>query len=180
MARKSSIERLPAPLKQRLHKLVRDGKLTLDEMIDSLREEFGAAPSRSALGRWTQRFEETVAKQREMEAVTEIWVREFKDNPTSKTGRMVLELLRTVAMQSAMTVQGKDHVDPRELAHLARAFNLIEAGGKRNVELEREIRTQVRDELLAEQAKVIDKVSKTAGLSADTADALRRQILGIA
>lgn len=43
-----------------------------------------------------------------------------------------------------------------------------------------EVRQQAREELLAEQTAALEGVVKSSGLSEDTADALRRQILGIA
>jgi hypothetical protein len=179
MGRKSSIERLPKPVRDTVAKLIRDNRLTLDEIVDKLRSEFGEAPSRSAVHRYKQTLDEALAKQREMDGIAEIWVREVKDQPQGKMGRMVLELLRTVAMQSALNAQSKDQIDPKELAHIARAFNLIESAGKREAENRAMLRDELRQELLAEQDEKLKAAVKATGLSAETADALRRQILGI-
>lgn len=181
MAGKSSIERLPPPVRERLQKHLRENCLTLDEIIADMRSAFPAedAPSRSAVGRYKQSFEEAVAQQREVENMAQLWVRELKDAPQGKTGRLVAELLRTLAARAAMDATGKGEINIKELSGLARAFNAIEAGGKRDSENRALMREEIRMELLAEQAKVIDTVSKKAGLSAETADTLRRQLLGL-
>jgi len=82
-------------------------------------------------------------------------------------------------MQSALNAQSKDQIDPKELAHIARAFNLIESAGKREAENRAMLRDELRQELLAEQDEKLKAAVKATGLSAETADALRRQILGI-
>lgn len=179
MGRKSSIERLPKVVRDRVGAMIRENRLTLDEIVEQLREQFGDAPSRSALHRYKQNAEEAIAKQREMESISQVWVREIKDEPDGKMGRMIIELLRTVAMQSALNAQSKDDVDPKHLAHLARAFNLIESTTKRQAENRALLRNEIRQELLAEQDEKLKAAVKATGLSAETADALRRQILGI-
>lgn len=176
MARKSSIDRLPKPVKDRLAKLVRDGRMTLDEIIAELQAQFGVAPSRSATGRWAARFGEVMARKREVDSVAEIWVKEFKSNESGKTGRAVGELLRAIAMQAAVVAQTRDEVDPKELALLSRAFNLIESGNKRNAELEREIRQQVREELLAEQKGRLDAL----GTSGDVPPEILAKVIAAA
>ena len=95
-----------------------------------------------------------------MESISQVWVREIKDEPDGKMGRMIIELLRTVAMQAELNALSKDDVGPKLLAHLARAEAAPTAA-------------------LAEQDEKLKAAVKATGLSAETADALRRQILGI-
>lgn len=179
MSRKSSIERLPKPIRDRVAALLRDNRMTLDEIVDELRTQFGAAPSRSALGRYKQTFEDAVAKQREMESISDLWIQQVKDAPQGKMGRMVLELLRTVAMQSALNAQSKDHIDPKELAHIARAFNLIESAGKREAENRALLREEIRQELLKEQGDKLDGMAAAGKFSPEVLARIRQEIYGL-
>lgn len=179
MGRKSSIERLPKPVRDTVAKLIRDNRLTLDEIVDKLRGEFGEAPSRSAVHRYKQTLDEALSKQREMDGIAEVWVREVKDQPQGKMGRMVLELLRTVAMQSALNAQSKDHIDPKELAHIARAFNLIESAGKREAENRAMLREEIRQELLKEQGEKLDGMAAAGKFSPEVHALIRREAYGL-
>lgn len=179
MGRKSSIERLPKAVRDRVGALIRENRLTLDEIVEQLREQFGDAPSRSALHRYKQHAEEAIAKQREMESISQVWVREIKDEPDGKMGRMIIELLRTVAMQSALNAQSKDEVDPRHLAHLARAFNLIEATTKRQAENRALLRDEIRQELLKEQSEKLDGMAAAGKFSPEVHALIRREAYGL-
>lgn len=60
MARKSNIKRLPVPVRQHLERLLREDRLTLDELIADLRAKFPGEepPSRSSLHRYKTSFDE--------------------------------------------------------------------------------------------------------------------------
>ncbi len=178
MGRKSSIERLPKPIRDRVATLIRDNRMTLDEIVGELRASFGEAPSRSAVHRYKQTIDEALAKQREMDGIAELWIREVKDQPQGKMGRMVLELLRTVAMQSALNAQSKDHIDPKELAHIARAFNMIESAGKREAENRAMLREELRQELLAEQNQKLDGMAATGKITPEALAKIRAEVYG--
>lgn len=179
MGRKSSIERLPKPVRDRVASLIRDNRMTLDEIVDELRAKFGEAPSRSAVHRYKQTIDDALAKQREMDGIAELWIREVKDQPQGKMGRMVLELLRTVAMQSALNAQAKDHIDPKELAHIARAFNLIESAGKREAENRAMLREEIRQELLAEQGEKLEGMAAAGKFSPEVLARIRQEVYGL-
>ena len=77
MGRKSSVDRLPTEVKAHLNRRLREGRLTLDELIADLRAAFpqhaGAdvLPSRSALHRHSQSVRQIVAHEREMQVAAE-------------------------------------------------------------------------------------------------------------
>ncbi|PXZ46178.1 small terminase subunit, partial [Pseudomonas aeruginosa] len=66
MAGKSSVNRLPPVVKAYLQKLLREDRMTLDQMIEDLRSRFPneKVPSRSALGRFKIGFEQLTEKAR--------------------------------------------------------------------------------------------------------------------
>ena len=180
--RKSSIERLPKPVKDRLQKHLRDNRLTLDEIIADMRAAFPAeeTPSRSAVYRYRVSFEDAVAHQREIEEMSQLWVRELKDAPQGKTGRLVAELLRTAAAKAVMDINGEEGgVDVKKLGVLARAFMAIEAGSKRESENRALIRDEVRKELLEEQTQKLDGLEKTGRYPPDVLKRIRQEVYGL-
>ena len=69
----SSIKRLPEEQRKFIEKLLREDRLTLNEMLDEIRAEFPTAtiPSRSALGRYHKNFEDEAREFRKIAAASE-------------------------------------------------------------------------------------------------------------
>jgi hypothetical protein len=179
MGRKSSIDRLPKKVRSRIHGLMRDNRLTLDEIKETIREEFGVEcePARTPLWRERRKIERFAREARELETIADVWVKELKEQPTGKTGRAILEMLRSLAAHAVMNAREKLSTDPKEIWALARAFNVIEAGGKRNMETEEKLRAAAKAELLEEQGKRIDGAVQSGGLTAEQAATFRREFL---
>ncbi|PXZ64133.1 phage protein Gp27 family protein, partial [Pseudomonas aeruginosa] len=76
MAGKSSVNRLPPVVKAYLQKLLREDRMTLDQMIEDLRSRFPneKVPSRSALGRFKIGFEQLTEKARQHREQAEAFV----------------------------------------------------------------------------------------------------------
>ena len=70
MPRASSIKRLPADQRAFLEKLLREDRYTLDEILAKVQGRFptGQAPSRSALGRYSQQVNELAGRMRDIQA----------------------------------------------------------------------------------------------------------------
>ena len=86
----SSIKKLPPEQRHFIEKLLRDDRLTLNEMLDEIRAEFPSAtiPSRSALGRYHKNFENEAKEFRKIAAASEILVKEFGEDPDDKGGML--------------------------------------------------------------------------------------------
>lgn len=176
MPRKSSIERLSAPVKSSIQNLLKDGRYTLDEILDQIREAFGEAPSRSALGRYKQNFDDLAKQLRETREIADVWAQKFGDEPESDVGKVVLEVLRTLSYRvGADMMAGGEDLNAKSVAQLAKAMQYIEDAGRLSLAREKDLRTAA----LEAAAEKVKQVGKKRGLSATAVDAIRKEILGI-
>jgi hypothetical protein len=188
MGRKSTIDRLAPEVRARIQKHLRENRLTLDELIADLQQEFatlGAAlPSRSAVHRYSQGVREIVAHEREMTVAAEALVAELGDNFDAKSGALLAQAVTTLASRRAMQAieAGKNGevMDISDVLDLARAAKTAQEARSLNLMERRSVADEARRKLLEEQTAKLDKIAKKGGLSAETAAELRREILGIA
>lgn len=154
----SSIQRLPLPVKKAIDDALKTGRFTLDEIRSAITREFGAelVPSRSALGRYSQRFEDVGRRMRESREVASVWAERLGSEPQGDIGKLVMEMLRTLAFDATMDLQepdeeGRVQLDPKAINSLALAMQRLEAAGKWNLQREQAMRdaiaTEVEDKL---------------------------------
>lgn len=175
MGKRSSIRQLPTELRAELDALLADGRFTIRDITDKLRE-LGADVSKSAVHRYSQDFER-VAKDIRLAREMAIAIgRELEAVPDGDSGRLVIESLQALLLRARMQLADGDELDVQELSFLARAAKDLASALKSNVDTEIKIRSKaVRD-----AADAAEEVAKAEGLSAGTIDAIRAQILGIA
>jgi hypothetical protein len=178
----STIDLLPADIKNKLQELLRDPRVTqlqATAKINAILEAEGHEDrlSKSAVNRYALRMEEVGAKLRQSREVAEMWVGKLGAQPQGQVGHLLNEMVRTLAFDCAMTMsEGDEPIPPKMLKDLSIAVERLEKAASENVKREEEIRKQER-ERAADQAA---KIAKKGGLSADTVDTIRREILGIA
>lgn len=176
MGQKSSVRRLPPELRDEIDAMIRDGRATIDELVDYL-EEQGAEISRSAMGRYKQTMEASLKRYREAQEVAAGWVTKLGEDQRGDVGRLIAEMLKTVAFQTLAGMGDEDAAaKPMDIMLLAKAIKDLEGSGK--LSLEREIR--VRQETAKQAVAAVEKVAKGAGLSAETIEHFRAGILGVA
>ncbi|MEQ9132664.1 MAG: DUF3486 family protein [Salinisphaeraceae bacterium] len=176
MGRRSSIKGLPPAVKTAIDQSISQDRLSLDQIIDRIRDEYGDehAPSRSALHRYRQNVEQQMQAIREGREIADVWAQRLGDAPESDIGKVVLEILRTLAYKSgADLLDDEGNVAPKDLSHLARAMRYIEDAGRLSLQREKE----VRQAALAEAAESAETVARSAGMSSSSAAELRRKIL---
>lgn len=146
----SSIQRLPPPVKTAIDEALKSGRYTLDEIRRAIANEFGAelAPSRSSLGRYSQNFEKFGERLRESREVARVWAERLGNEPEGDVGKLVMELLRTMAFDATLALQepddeGKVQLDPKSINTLALAMQRLEAAGKWNIEREKAMREAI-------------------------------------
>lgn len=177
MGRKSSIETLPPEVKAGIDEMLREGRWTLDQVLERIREEYpDAAPSRSALGRYKQNFEQLGAQLRESREVADIWAQRLGEDPESDVGKVVLEILRTLSFRVGADLLEGDTPDPKVVTQLSRAMTYIERAGKLGVEREK----QVREEAARAAADAAEEVAEEAGMSGETIQQMKQRVMGIA
>lgn len=184
----SSIKKLPDEHRKFIEKLLREDRLTLNEILDEIRAEFPTAtiPSRSALGRYHKNFEDEAREFRKIAAASEILVKEFGEDPDDKGGMLLAQAVQAVVTKRALdelTNTGDDDEKPKmdisavgALARAARAAIMTKSKAMENRD---EIRRQAREELLKEQDENLKKAAISQGMGEEQIQFWREKVLGI-
>lgn len=181
MARPSSIDQLPPEIRDALHELLRDPRVTqLDacQRVNALLEQEGIDQklSKSAVNRYSQRMEDAGAKIRQSREIAEMWIGKLGSQPQGEVGKLLNEFTRTMAFETAMHLsEEEDPIHPKMLKELSLAIKHLEDAASVNERREREIRKQVA----LDAANSAEKVAKAAGLTKDSVDKIKSEILGI-
>jgi hypothetical protein len=187
MGRKPIIDTLPAEARQALITWLSDPAMTQEaarDQLDALLEEMGheARPSLSAVNRYAQRFSALLAKQRERHEVAETWIGQFGRIPEGQLGQLIIQMVHGLAFETSMQLEDMGRIDPedmpgvvRMLKDLATTIERTERASSLNAAREADIRERAR----TEAADTAVAAATQQGLSAETVEALRRQILGV-
>ncbi len=171
MGRQSSIKRLDPRVREAVDGAIREGRATIDSIV-ALLVGMGAEISRSAVGRYKQRAETQMQKYREAQEVAKVWIGKLQAEPEGDVGRLLAEMLRTVAYQS---IGDLESATPQDMMFLARTLKDLAGADKLTAE---RILT-IRQESIREAADKAATVAKAKGLSAATVAELRKEILGV-
>ena len=178
----SSIDRLPETVRAAIGRLRVQGR-TIDEILAHL-ETMDVEVSRSALGRHVKGLAALKERMQHSRDMAVALVDRFGDQPDNKLARLNLELMHSVVMQTiTATSDGEDGEPqpvtfcPEDAMFLARA--LKELASAQKTDADRTILT--RREMAKEAATAVDKVAKReGGVTRETSDAIKAEILGIA
>ncbi|UIA93072.1 DUF3486 family protein [Erwinia tracheiphila] len=181
--RPSKIDLLPSVIRDQLHGLLRDKRHTQEDIraaVNELIDGHGLGDdmklSRTGLNRYASRMEEIGSKIRQSREVAEVWCAKLGDAPTSDVGKLLQEVVRTLAFETGMAMsENGEPVEPKAISQLALAIQRVEQAAMTSLKREKEIRAA----FAAEAADKAEKSFKQAGLTADAAADIRRQILGI-
>lgn len=181
MVGKSSINRLPPIVKAYIQKLLREDRLTLDDMLSDIQQRFPneKPPSRSALGRFKVGFDELIDKARQQREMAEAFVGAFGEDATDKTGALLVEAISTLTYQAAMGAHEKDDVTVAEVSALARAAKATMEARTLSVKERQAIEKATRERLLQEQAAELDNAVKAQGMTEQQAQFWRQKFLGV-
>jgi len=182
MARKSSIDLLPAEIRDALHELLRDptvNQLEATQKVNALleAEEHEIRLSKSAVNRYSQRMDAIGEKMRQSRQIADMWIGKLGNQPQGQVGKLLNEFTRTMAFETALHMsEGEDPIPPKLLKELSLAIKHLEEAASVNEKREREIRRQMAEEA----ATAVDEAAKQQGLTADSVAQIKAQILGIA
>ncbi|MGQ6078559.1 DUF3486 family protein [Serratia sp. IR-2025] len=182
--RASKVDLLPDAIRDALHQMLRDKRHTQEEireainaLIDQHELPDDMQLSRTGLNRYASRMEAIGSKIRASREMAEIWAAKLGSAPTSDVGKLLMEFVKTLAFETTMSLsEGDDPVAPKALGQLALVAQRIEAAQMVSHKREKEIRQAFAEEA----AEAAEKITKQAGLTAETAADIRREILGIA
>lgn len=178
MGRKSTIERLPKEIRERIGELRRQGR-TLDEILAKLRE-LDVTVSRASLGRWTKRIDAVGEEMRRSRQMAEVLADRFGGESHGQLARINLEIAHSLLMRLMVSEDGDMiQLDPKEAMFLSSALKNVVGAAKTDTDRE----TKVRAEIAAQAAEVAEETAaelKRRGISAEGAEAIRAKILGVA
>lgn len=182
MARKarSKITRLPAEQREFIERLMREDRLTLSEMLDTIRKKFPTADvSRSGLNRYQMSFDELAGRSREIDRMADALVENLGESTGDKAGALLAQAVTTLAANAALKAHSDDDISITEIGKLARAAKSAMDARRMSLNERRALRDEARAEQLREQSERLAKVVKESGLSDDAAATFRRKVLGI-
>ncbi|HID8084390.1 TPA: DUF3486 family protein [Serratia marcescens] len=182
--RPSKIDLLPEAIRDALHQMLRDKRHTqeqireaINELIDQHNLPDEMQLSRTGLNRYASRMEAIGSKIRASREMAEIWAAKLGSAPTSDVGKLLMEFVKTLAFETSMALaETEKTVEPKALGQLALVAQRIESAQMVSHKREKEIRQAFAEEA----AETAEKIVSQAGLSADKAADIKRQILGIA
>lgn len=186
MARPSTIDRLPAEIREAIGRLRDHGK-TIDEILEHLRQ-MEVEVSRSALGRHIQGMEAVGERLRRSRAVSEALVRQLGDAPESTTARLNIEMMHSFVFDFMSSAEGEGANadaaaaalrEPKAMALLAETTERLTKASRHNVEFIAAVEKRAEERAKKAAMKAVETVAKQGGLSGDTIAAIKAGIFGI-
>lgn len=194
MARPSSIDLLPPEVREPLHAWLRDPSITqleATERANAVIGEINAARTdeppiprvtKSSVNRYAVRMNEAGEKLRQSRVVAEMWIGKLGAAPQGQVGHLVNEMLRTLAFELTLKLQDTE-LDAEslpevieQLKQLSLSAVRLERAASENVKRDAEIRKQAAQEA----ATAAEKTMTSQGMSRESIDTIKREILGIA
>jgi len=191
----SSIDLLPDDIRAQLNELLADRRVTqleavrrINAMLEDLRTRADLPDgtperlSKSAVNRYALEMEEIGRELRESREIAEVWIGKLGAAPQGQVGSLVNEILRSLSFDLTRMLK-RGGVDPENapavvgmLKDLALTTQRLEQAANLNVKREAEIRKQAAEAA----ADVTEKTLANQGMSRDSIEAIKREILGTA
>jgi len=172
MPRKSSITQLDARIRESVDRAIREERATIDEIV-CLIEDMGGKATRSAVGRYKKNAEAQMMQYREAQEVAKVWIGKLEEDPDGDVGRLLSEMLRTVAFQTLGNMD--EGAKPADVMFLAKAIKELASADKTSVDRSLKIRQQV----VKEAADKAEKISRDMGLTHEQQTNFRKELLGL-
>jgi hypothetical protein len=183
MGQKSAVDRLPENLRARLLEMLQNPAVTQVEIVDAINAEAGEPLlSRSSMNRYAQRMKRFAEKNRQAKEIADAYIDKYGTDNRVKLGKVVNEQIRLAVFDLIGEIEEiRDDPDIKTpaiadmLYKLSRGLKELEQAEKLNAE-----RTEsIRKAALAEAAEEVEQTAKSSGLTADTIEKIKKQILGL-
>ncbi|GHV76471.1 hypothetical protein AGMMS49942_12920 [Spirochaetia bacterium] len=183
MGQKSAVDRLPEKLRTRLMEMLREPSVTQAEIVDAINAEAGESLlSRSSVNRYAQRMKHFAEKNRQAKEIADAYIDKYGTDNRVKLGKVVNEQIRLAVFDLIGEIEeireDPDIKTPQiadMLYKLSRGLKELEAAEKLNAE-----RTEgIRKAALTEAAEAVEQTAKSNGLTNDTIEKIKKQILGL-
>ena len=179
--RPSRVDKLPPAVKIQVDKDLREGKKTQKDIVEEANEtlENNQKISLSGFNRYATTMESVGAKLRETREIANVWMARFGDDQDSDVLQLVVEMMQSAVFKVALKASDGDEdelLDPKMLADLSLAVQRLSKSAETNIKREQAI----RKELVEEAAASVDAIASQSGMSKETIDNLKKEILGVA
>jgi hypothetical protein len=171
--RPSTIAQLGDGARSELDRLLLEGKFSLSEITQRV-QELGGNVSRSAIGRYAQYQEQVASDIRATREMAQAIGKELEDCD-GDAGRLAIESVQTLLLRARMDLASGEEIDIKALSFLCGAVKDLQSAFKMNIETE----GKIRDRVLKEAAQRVAKASTSRGMTAETVEFIKAQILGV-
>jgi hypothetical protein len=183
MGQKSAVDRLPEKLRGKLLEMLHDPAITQAEIVDAINDEAGEPlVSKSSLNRYAQRMKKFAEKNRQAKEVADAYIEKFGAEDRNRLGKVVNEQIRLAAFDLISEIdelKESGQLDPEVITEIifkvSRGLKDLEQAEKLNAERSETIRKAT----LTEAAEIVEQSAKSDGLSAETVEKIKKQILGL-
>jgi uncharacterized protein (DUF1778 family) len=183
MGQKSAVDRLPENLRSKFLEMLQNPAITQAEIVDAINAEAGETLlSRSSMNRYAQRMKRFADKNRQAKEIADAYMEKYGNDNRVKLGKVVNEQIRLAVFDLIGEIEEISE-DPEVkkpqiadmLYKLSRGLKELEAAEKLNAE-----RTEsICKAALTEAAETVERTAKSNGLTAETVDKIKTQILGL-
>ncbi len=188
MARKSSIDLLPPDILEKFLDLLRDQRLTDSKVVSEINdvlENHGhdMRLSRSATNRYRSRMEKVGSRLKERHEIANLWIGKFGHMPQGKLGQLMIQMVQGLAFEASLKFEELENVDIEDmpalvkmLKELSMTIQRTEKAASLNATREREVRKQLAEEA----AEAAAETARSDGVSPETIERIRRDVLRMA
>jgi hypothetical protein len=183
MGQKSAVDRLPEKLRIKLLEMLREPAITQAEIVDAINAEAGdTLLSRSSVNRYAQKMKKFSEKTRQAREVADAYLERVGADSRNKLGKIVNEQIRLAAfdlMSEIEEIKESPEIDAVAITDIllkvSKSLRELEAAEKLNAE-----RTEnIRKAALTEAAAAVEQTAKSNGLTVETIEKIKKQILGL-
>lgn len=182
MPRKSTISRLSPEQRAYIEQLLREDRLTIDEMMADIRAKFATeeSPSRSSLGRYRQNFETMAGRLRDIQAASRVLVSELGEDVNDRGGQLLVEAVTTLATHAALEAQDReDGVSIKEIGELARGARAVLQARTASLRERQAIENAAEARILQKQSAALEAARASGDATEDAVQFFRKRILGV-
>jgi beta-phosphoglucomutase-like phosphatase (HAD superfamily) len=180
MPRRSSINDLPEDVRRWLQCALTENNFSGYQALEEMLREKGYQISKSAIHRFGQKIERRFAAIKASTEAARLLTEGAADDQDARS-EAVIALVQTEMFESIVNLQEatEEELDPAErIDLLSRAAKNIATLARASVN-QKKFRLEVQARVEAAAASV-EKIAKKGGLSTESVEALRREVLGIA
>ncbi|MFH2882454.1 DUF3486 family protein [Citrobacter freundii] len=179
MARRSTIDKLPEDVRRWLERALNESGFSGYTELETLLRDRGYVISKSAIHRYGQKIERRYGAIRAATEAARMLTEGAADDQDARS-EAVIALIQTELFESIVLLQeDEEKIDPKErVALLSKVAKNVATLSRASVNLKKfqtEVRTRAQ-----QAASNAEKIARKGGLSHEAAQAIRREILGIA